>query len=78
MEQRGERVRPVHASNYLILYNKCFLQSFGRDKEIYIYFFIAVVLYNFVLCFYAVSIINTQVRRTLKLKVARTKVGKRC
>ena len=47
-------------------------QSFGRDKEIYIYFFIAVVLYNFVLCFYAVSKISTQVCRTLKLKVVKS------
>ena len=62
----------VHASNCLMLYNKlipCFLQSFGRDKEIYIYFFIAVVLYNFVLCFYAVSILlcSGKLRRALNL-----------
>ena len=31
------------------------MQSFGRDKAIYAYFFIAVVVYNFFLCFYAVS-----------------------
>ena len=37
-----------------VCYSPC-IQSFGRDKEIYVYFFIAVVLYNFVLCFYAVS-----------------------
>ena len=30
-------------------------QSFGEDKEIYIYFFIALVVYNFFLCLYAVS-----------------------
>lgn len=30
------------------------LQAFGRDKEIYIYMFIALVVYNFLLCIYAV------------------------
>ena len=30
-------------------------QSFGTDKEIYVYFFIVVVVYNFFLCLYAVS-----------------------
>ena len=30
-------------------------QSFGEDKEIYIYLFIVLAMYNFFLCFYAVS-----------------------
>jgi hypothetical protein len=32
--------------------------TFGRDKEIYVYFFISLVVYSFCLCFYALRVHN--------------------
>ncbi|CAI8024621.1 hypothetical protein GBAR_LOCUS14297 [Geodia barretti] len=32
--------------------------TFGRDKEVYVYFFISLVLYNFALCIYALKVHN--------------------
>ena len=47
----------------MVVLTLCFLlfQRFGEDKAIYVYFFIALVLYNFCLCVYAVRLYH---RRT--------------